>query len=77
VTCEGRLLGGNRLLWTAVMTLTAVLPATGCSTVPGTRQPAGLLATDSASDQALRKRVEADKFPTANQAGVASASSQP
>ena len=74
----GELRGGNRLLWTAVLTLAAVLPAAGCSSAaPGARQSAGLFSAESAEDQALRKRAEADKFPTASQAGVASASSQP
>ena len=75
MTHEGKLVGCNRLCWTAVATIVAMLrpllPAAGCSSAAsGTRQSAGLFSSDSSKDEALRKRVEADKFPTAQQAGV-------
>ncbi len=78
VTFEDRLRAGNRLLWTTVMAAATALGAAGCSSaVPGAQQTTGLFSSENPDDQAVRKRAEADKFPTAAQAGVASASSQP
>jgi hypothetical protein len=83
VTHEGNRVGCNRPWRTAVATIVAILPAallpaSGCSSAAsGTHPSAGLFSSDSSKDEALRKRVEADKFPTAQQAGVPCASSQP
>ncbi len=77
MTHKGKLVGCNRLWWTAVAMIVALGLSSGCSSAPsGARPSAGLFSSESSKDEALRKRVEADKFPTAQQAGVPCASSQ-
>jgi hypothetical protein len=50
-----------------------VLPAGGCSSVPGgSHGLLGPFSADAAKDEAIRKKADADNFPTAQQAGIAS-----
>ncbi len=79
MTQPGKLLDGRHLGWTGALLIAALLPGAGCSTTTnGTQRPSsppGMFSAAGGNDEALQKRVEADKFPTAQQAGVASASS--
>jgi hypothetical protein len=64
----------NRLLRAIVVAAVVVLPICGCSGGPGASHgPLALFSDNSEHDEALRKKVEADNFPTAKQAGLASA----
>jgi hypothetical protein len=72
-------LGHRRLLWAAVLSVTAALPTCGCSSVTGGHRPLdplGIFSGSDTQDEALRKQAEADKFPTAQQAGIAPACSK-
>ena len=73
MTCRRNHAGGGRVAWASVFSIALMLPAWGCSSVPGeSHGPLSMFSADAAKDEALRKRVEADKFPTAQQAGIAS-----
>jgi hypothetical protein len=57
---------GRWLLATAVLGL--ALPSAGCSIVPGPLKK--LAPVGNSSDEAVRKRVEADAFPPARSVGL-------
>lgn len=74
--CDTRSLGLMRVFRMGAFALAVALPLCGCSSgVTSARAPLSLFSGASADDEALKKRAEADKFPTAQQAGVVPAKS--
>ena len=66
---------GSRILLLCVVGIALLLPGAGCSSGPsGLHSLLGPFSADAAKDEAIRKRADADKFPTAQQAGIASSS---
>jgi hypothetical protein len=63
-------LWGRRLLTSALLAACLGLPNTGCSSLPG--HIGGLPAKIGlrSKDAELRAKVQADKFPTAKEAGI-------
>ena len=73
MTCDRKTGYRSRLLWASVAGIALMLPAGGCSSAPnGSHGLLGPFSADAAKDDAIRKRADADKFPTAQQAGIAS-----
>ncbi len=60
---------GRRLAWSALLAVAMLFPTAGCSS---TSRPldavSGIIPGNK--DAAFRKKVEADSFPTASQAGI-------
>ncbi len=61
------------LLNTAILGITAATLLTGCLSSSGPGGRSGGLLFPGQREAALKKKVEADKFPSAQQAGVSSA----
>jgi hypothetical protein len=59
----------NMGLWRIFVVL-AVLLSAGCSSSAGPTKKQSSPWFESAKDRSLRKQVEADSFPSANQAGL-------
>ncbi len=66
----------RRVFCTAAAALAFALPLGGCSSATGTSSgPLNLFSAANAQDEVLKQRAAADKFPTAQQAGIAPAKS--
>jgi hypothetical protein len=64
---KGRMTNFTRLLLAAAV-IALALTSTGCSILPGPLKK--LDAQGNSSDEALRKRVQADSFPAAKNVGL-------
>jgi len=70
MTSQKRRSQAGRLLWPVVLAGSICLVVAGCGSTPAAVRPLPIQGASDSDDEALRKAVQSDSFPTAAEAGV-------